>query len=88
MVKAQMEELSRDFPAGVMYEVGYDTTPFIRRIEIHEVFKAARDAIILVAIVVLIFLQGWRAAIIPLIAVPVAIIGTFGGHGGRRFQPQ
>jgi len=76
-VKAKMEELSHDFPAGVVYEVGYDTTPFIAE-SIQEVFKALRDAIILVAIVVLIFLQGWRAAIIPLIAVPVAIIGTFG----------
>ena len=77
LVKAKMHELSHDFPDGVMYEVGYDTTPFISE-SIHEVFKALRDAIILVAIVVLIFLQGWRAAIIPLIAVPVAIVGTFG----------
>lgn len=77
MIKAKMEELSRDFPEGVVYEVGYDTTPFISE-SIHEVFNALRDAIILVAIVVLIFLQGWRAAIIPLIAVPVAIVGTFG----------
>ncbi|HEY2839901.1 MAG TPA: multidrug efflux RND transporter permease subunit [Pirellulales bacterium] len=75
-VVAKMEELSRDFPDGVVYEIGYDTTPFIRE-SVQEVFKALRDAIILVALVVLIFLQGWRASIIPLIAVPVAIIGTF-----------
>jgi hydrophobe/amphiphile efflux-1 (HAE1) family protein len=75
-VKAKMTELSRDFPEDVVYEIGYDTTPFIRE-SVNEVFKALRDAIILVAIVVLVFLQGWRAAIIPLIAVPVAIIGTF-----------
>jgi len=75
-VQAKMEELSRDFPDGVVYEIGYDTTPFIRE-SVQEVFKALRDAIILVALVVLIFLQGWRASIIPLIAVPVAIIGTF-----------
>src|SRR5439155_13658852 len=54
----------------------YDTTPFIAE-SIHEVFKALRDAIILVAIVVLVFLQNWRSALIPLVAVPVAIIGTF-----------
>lgn len=75
-VKETMETLSKDFPEGVQYEIGYDTTPFIRE-SIMEVGKALRDAIILVAIVVLVFLQGWRAAIIPLIAVPVAIIGTF-----------
>lgn len=75
-VKAKMKELSQDFPEGVEYTIGYDTTPFIRE-SVGEVFNALRDAIILVAIVVLVFLQGWRAAIIPLIAVPVAIIGTF-----------
>lgn len=85
MVKAKMEELSHDFPSGVVYEVGYDTTPFIAE-SIQEVFKALRDAIILVAIVVLIFLQGWRAAIIPLIAVPVAIIGTFGAMAIAGFS--
>ena len=75
-IKARMKEMSADFPEGVEYEVGYDTTPFIRE-SINEVFKSLRDAVILVALVVLLFLQGWRAAIIPLIAVPVAIIGTF-----------
>ncbi|MEI8379665.1 MAG: multidrug efflux RND transporter permease subunit [Planctomycetota bacterium] len=75
-IKAKMKELSADFPDGVQYKIGYDTTPFIRE-SIHEVFIALRDAILLVAMVVLVFLKGWRAAIIPLIAVPVAIIGTF-----------
>ena len=75
-VKEKMEELSDDFPAGVVYEIGYDTTPYIRE-SVGEVFKALRDAVILVALVVLVFLQGWRASIIPLIAVPVAIVGTF-----------
>src|SRR5205823_4694083 len=64
------------FPAGVDYEARYDTTPFIR-VSVNEVIKTLRDATILVAMVVLIFLQNWRSAIIPLIAVPVAIIGTF-----------
>lgn len=75
-VKERMKELSVDFPEGMIFEAGYDTTPFIRE-SIREVFKSLRDAVILVALVVLIFLQGWRPAIIPLIAVPVAIIGTF-----------
>lgn len=75
-VKAKMKELSRDFPDGMVYEIGYDTTPFIRE-SVNEVFHTLRDAILLVALVVLVFLQGWRPAIIPLIAVPVAIIGTF-----------
>ncbi|MES2793240.1 MAG: multidrug efflux RND transporter permease subunit [Planctomycetota bacterium] len=76
MIQASMKELSKTFPEDVEFEIGYDTTPFIRE-SIEEVFKSLRDAIILVAIVVLIFLKGWRAAIIPLIAVPVAIVGTF-----------
>ena len=75
-VMAKMNELSQDFPEGVAWEVNFDTTPYTRE-SINEVFKALRDAVILVAIVVLVFLQNWRSAIIPLVAVPVAIIGTF-----------
>ena len=72
----KMDEMAKDFPTGIIYEIGYDTTPFIKE-SIHEVFKSLRDSIALVALVVLIFLQSWRAAIIPLAAVPVAIVGTF-----------
>jgi multidrug efflux pump len=75
-VLAKMRDLAKDFPDDVIWEVGFDTTPYTRE-SIHEVFKTLRDAIILVALVVLVFLQNWRSAIIPLIAVPVAIIGTF-----------
>src|SRR5215207_4984177 len=75
-VKERIAELSRDFPEDLIYEIGYDTTPFIRE-SVGEVFKSLRDAIILVAIVVLVFLQSWRSALIPLVAVPVAIVGTF-----------
>src|SRR6185436_5573250 len=64
------------FPPGVDYAAYYDTTPFVRE-SIHEVVKTLRDAVILVAVVVLLFLQNWRSALIPLVAVPVAIIGTF-----------
>ncbi len=72
-VRQRMQELSRTFPPDLEYSIVYDTTPFISE-SIHEVFNALRDAIILVAIVVLAFLQSWRATLIPLIAVPVAIV--------------
>jgi multidrug efflux pump len=75
-VRAKMEELKVRFPDGVTYTIGYDTTPFIRE-SIDEVFKTLRDAVILVAIVVLLFLQDWRAMILPMIDVPVSLIGTF-----------
>jgi multidrug efflux pump subunit AcrB len=75
-VQAKMDELAVRFPNGVAYSIVYDTSPFILE-SIHEVYGALRDAILLVALVVLIFLQGWRAAVIPLVAVPVAVIGTF-----------
>ncbi|HYT95595.1 MAG TPA: efflux RND transporter permease subunit [Gemmataceae bacterium] len=75
-VIVKMEELKKSFPTGIDYKAAYDTTPFIRE-SVHEVFATLRDAIILVALVVLIFLQNWRSTIIPLVAVPVAIIGTF-----------
>jgi hydrophobe/amphiphile efflux-1 (HAE1) family protein len=72
----KMEELKKRFPAGMDYQIVYDTTPFIRE-SVYEVFYTLRDAVILVALVVLVFLQNWRATIIPLVAVPVAIVGTF-----------
>lgn len=75
-IRTRMDELKRNFPPDLDYAIVYDTTPFIDE-SIKEVFKALRDAIILVAIVVLAFLQSWRATLIPLIAVPVAIVGTF-----------
>ena len=75
-VYAKMEELKTSFPEGLDYKIVYDTTPFIRE-SVTEVFSTLRDALILVAIVVLVFLQNWRAALIPLVAVPVAIVGTF-----------
>ena len=76
MVKAKVRELAADFPAGVDWEVRYDTTPFIRE-SIAEVYKTLFEAVVLVALVVLLFLQNWRSALIPLVAVPVAIVGTF-----------
>jgi hydrophobe/amphiphile efflux-1 (HAE1) family protein len=76
-IYAKMKQLSTRFPDGLEYRIVYDTTPFIRE-SINDVYRTLRDAIILVALVVLVFLQSWRATIIPLVAVPVAIVGTFG----------
>ena len=84
-IRKRMDELKRNFPPDLDYAIIYDTTPFIEE-SIHEVFKALRDAIILVAIVVLAFLQSWRATLIPLIAVPVAIVGTFAVMLGMGFS--
>ncbi len=84
-IQERMKELKESFPPGVEYSIVYDTTPFISE-SIHEVFKALRDAIVLVAIVVLAFLQSWRATLIPLIAVPVAIVGTFAVMAGLDYS--
>ncbi len=85
LVRDKMDELKQRFPSGVDFKIVYDTTPFITE-SINEVFKTLRDAVILVAIVVLVFLQNWRSAIIPLIAVPVAIIGTFAAMAILNFS--
>ncbi len=75
-VRAKMKVLKRAFPDGLDYAIAYDTTPFIRE-SVIDVVRTLLEAIVLVAIVVVVFLQNWRAAIIPLLAVPVAIVGTF-----------
>ncbi len=75
-VRAKLASLGERFPTGLKASVVYDTTPFIEESK-SEVLKTLRDATILVALVVLLFLQNWRATLIPLIAVPVAIVGTF-----------
>ena len=84
-VRRKMEELKRSFPDGLDYRYGYDTTPFIKE-SVWEVLKTLRDAILLVAIVVLVFLQNWRATLIPLAAVPVAIVGTFAVMAAMGFS--
>lgn len=75
-VMAKLDDLSRDFPEDLIWEINFDTTPYTSE-SIKEVTKTLRDAVILVALVVLVFLQNWRSAIIPLVAVPVAVVGTF-----------
>ena len=76
-----MKELKARFPDGLDYKIVYDTTPFIRE-SVNEVFKTLRDAVILVGIVVLVFLQDWKAMILPMIDVPVSLIGTFAVMAG------
>ncbi|MET0496918.1 MAG: multidrug efflux RND transporter permease subunit [Steroidobacteraceae bacterium] len=76
-VRATMKELSKNFPDGIKYEIVYDPTIFVRD-SIDAVVETLLEALALVVIVVIVFLQTWRASIIPLIAVPVSIIGTFG----------
>jgi multidrug efflux pump len=75
-IKARMRQLATRFPQGLKYEIAYDTTPFIRE-SVAEVFHTLRDAIILVAIVVLLFLQDWKSLLLPVIDVGVSLIGTF-----------
>jgi HAE1 family hydrophobic/amphiphilic exporter-1/multidrug efflux pump len=76
--REQMDELSKDFPPGVSYDIPYDTTKFIE-VSIKEVVKTLLEAMVLVVLVVYVFLQSWRATIIPTVAVPVSLIGTFIG---------
>ena len=75
-IKAKMKELKGNFPKGVDYKIVYDTTVFIDE-SVHEVYKTLFEAFVLVFIVVLIFLQDWRATLMPMIDVPVSLIGTF-----------
>lgn len=76
-VKAKMAELEKNFPASYKYVVPYDSTPFVK-LSIEEVVKTLVEAIVLVFIVMFLFLQNWRATLIPTIAVPVVLLGTFG----------
>jgi hydrophobe/amphiphile efflux-1 (HAE1) family protein len=75
-VYKKMEELKRYFPKGVAYSIPYDTTIFVRD-SIRDVVKTLFEAVGLVALVVLIFLQSWRASLVPLLAIPVSLVGTF-----------
>ncbi|MCE9546425.1 MAG: efflux RND transporter permease subunit [Planctomycetia bacterium] len=75
-IKAKMAQLKKRFPVGLEYKIVYDTTPFIEQ-SVEEVFKTLGEAVLLVAIVVLFFLQDWKAMILPMIDVPVSLVGTF-----------
>src|SRR5215813_11299420 len=75
-VLGTMKELSRNFPSGMSYRVVYNTTEFIQQ-SVNEVIQTLFEAVVLVVIVIILFLQSWRAAIIPIVAIPVSLIGTF-----------
>lgn len=76
-VKKEMENISRNFPEGLEYNIPFDMTNYISQ-SIHEVYKTLFEALVLVIIVVYLSLQSWRATLIPVVAVPISLIGTFG----------
>lgn len=76
-IRKKVSQLEEMFPHGLHAAIVYDTTPFIEE-SVNEVFKALRDAVVLVAIVVLLFLQDWKSMTLPMIDVPVSLIGTLG----------
>ena len=86
LIKAKMRELKeKRFTKGLNYEIAYDTTPFLKE-SVNEVFKSLRDAVILVAIVVLLFLQDWKSLLLPVIDVGVSLVGTFAVMGLLGFS--
>ena len=76
-VKEAMDEISKNFPEGLSYEIPFDMTTYISE-SIHEVYKTLFEALVLVVLVVYLSLQSWRATLIPVVAVPISLIGTFG----------
>lgn len=76
-VKREMKEISRNFPEGLEYKFPFDMTEYISQ-SVHEVYKTLFEALLLVILVVFLSLQNWRAALIPTLAVPISLIGTFG----------
>src|SRR5690554_7808055 len=75
-IQSKMEELSKSFPSDLKYKIAYNPTSFIQK-SIDEVYHTIFEAVLLVIFVILLFLQSWRAAIIPILAIPVSLIGTF-----------
>ena len=75
-IKSRMQELSKSFPEDLEYKIAYNPTEFIQK-SVDEVYHTIFEAILLVVLVILLFLQSWRAAIIPILAIPVSLIGTF-----------
>ncbi|HEX2554322.1 MAG TPA: multidrug efflux RND transporter permease subunit [Microvirga sp.] len=72
----KMDELKKDFPSGLDYRIAYNPTEFIAD-SVREVYKTLFEAVVLVVIVIVVFLQSWRTAIIPIVAIPVSLVGTF-----------
>ena len=75
-IYATMRSLSAEFPQGLTYQIPYDTTGFVAQ-SVHEVVKTIFEAVALVVVVVILFLQTWRASVIPIVAIPISLIGTF-----------
>lgn len=84
-IRQEMDKVSRNFPTGVSYDIPYDTTTFIE-VSIKEVLKTLAEATLLVILVVFVFLQSWRATLIPAIAVPISLIGTLAGMAALGFS--
>ena len=84
-VKAKMDELAKSFPEGLQYVIPYDTTKFVRA-AIYEVYRTLIEAAILVLIVILVFLQDWRAMLVPATTVPVTLIGAFAAMAALGFS--
>jgi hydrophobe/amphiphile efflux-1 (HAE1) family protein len=76
VVEETMEKIGKDFPEGIEYSIGYNPTAFIAD-SIGELGKTIYEAVILVVLVIMVFLQGWRPSIIPILAIPVSLVGTF-----------
>jgi len=76
VIYARMKELKKRFPPGMDYAIAHDTTPFVRE-SIKDLIKTLLIAVSLVALVVLVFLQSWRASLVPILAIPVSLVGTF-----------
>lgn len=77
-IKSKMQELQQTFPKGMQFSIPYDTSDFVKA-TIEEVLHTFGEALVLVVLVVFLFLQSWRATLIPIIAVPISLIGTFAG---------
>lgn len=75
-LRSEMQDIAQNMPQGIEYKIIYDPTRFIKK-SIEEIYKTIFEAILLVVIVVIVFLQSWRASLIPIIAIPVSLIGTF-----------
>ncbi len=84
-IRQEMDQLADNFPAGASYDIPYDTTQFIE-VSINEVAKTLVEATLLVILVVFLFLQSWRATLIPAVAVPISLIGTLAGMEALGFS--
>ncbi len=84
-IKSTIAELARDFPPGLTYDIVYNPTEFIAE-SINEVYKTILEAIALVVVVIIVFLQSWRMAIVPIVAIPVSLIGTLAVLLARGFS--